>query len=132
MHRALVIVLLTGLSACSRSQSLDSDRLDCGEGVRVFSRNAAHCAYLLEEAPGPDECPMDVSHRYATHDIVLCSSSDSLTSEWIVAIVDQAWPPDTGVADAGTVIADGNTPDTAITNAAAETDAEPVSMSSTD
>ena len=99
MSRAFIYLALIPLAACSRSDTLSSDRLDCGLGIKVFSRNAAHCAYYADEGPAQDECPDAVPYRYTPPDTVICSSAEGLTPEWINAVINSAWPLDRGVAD---------------------------------
>ncbi len=119
--RFAVIFLLCSPFGCSRSTPLESDQLNCGDGVRVFSQNASHCAYTADDAP--EACPTPVEHRFQLDKYVVCSSRAALPTEWLAAIVRDAWPPDAEVpppprfsdgALIGTVIEnDGNIPDQA-------------------
>lgn len=130
MQKALTIVTLISLLACSRSLTLTSDQVDCENGVQVFSRNAVHCAYFAVVAPEVDECPDGVSNRYASGNIVICSSVTTLTPEWIYAITSAAWPEDAGPADATTT--EMGVPDSAMTNVSDGELAPSVSLNSTD
>ena len=93
MLRALTILMVMSLYSCARSDALSSDRINCLDGVKVFTRGGVHCAYVDMYAPDEAACPDGVNTRYSFEDVVICSSDSELSPEWLRAIYLEAWPP---------------------------------------
>ena len=84
---------------CSRSDPLQSTRIDCAGGVSIFARSAAHCVYDPSDAP--EECPNTLPHRYETGRDVVCSEVDDLTDEWLAQVINASFAPEDDAVDSG-------------------------------
>ncbi len=92
-----MIFLALVATGCTRSTPLESSRLDCDGGVRVFAQNTGHCVYERSEAPDP--CDEAIPHRYETMNDVVCSESDDLSDEWLATIIEASFYQDAGPSD---------------------------------
>ena len=88
--RLLLLALFA--TGCARSAPLESNRLDCNGGVRIFAQNAAHCVYDPNDAP--EMCADAVPHRYETANDVVCSALDDLSDQWLSTIIDASYVQD--------------------------------------
>lgn len=76
---------------------MESTRVDCDGGVRIFAQNAAHCVYDPDMAP--ETCAEAVPFRYERANDVVCSARGDLSDAWLATIIDASYVQDAAMSD---------------------------------
>ena len=97
LRYAILSIVLVTAAACTRSAPLESTRVDCDGGVRIFAQNAVHCVY--DPGAAPESCAESVPFRYETENDVVCSARDDLSDTWLATIIDASYVQDAAISD---------------------------------